>query len=90
MVIKEGTVVKSIAGHDKGSFYVAVRLENEFAFIADGRRRKAEKPKKKKLRHLAATRRTLEHELYQTNQNIRRSLHSFNFECGFDSDEEVI
>ena len=55
MQIKQGSVVKSIAGHDSDRFYVVVRLEGDFAYIADGKVRKLESPKKKRLKHLAPT-----------------------------------
>ena len=47
MQIKQGSVVKSMAGHDSDRFYVVVRLEGDFAYIADGKVRKLENPKKK-------------------------------------------
>lgn len=43
----------SLAGHDKGGVFAVVSCSCDgFVLIADGRRRKIEKPKKKKLRHL--------------------------------------
>ena len=35
-----------MAGHDKNRFYVIVKIENESVFIADGKRRKVEDPKR--------------------------------------------
>lgn len=46
-VIKIGMVVKSMAGHDSGSFYAVMRVENGMAYIADGKRRKTDAPKRK-------------------------------------------
>ena len=49
-------VVRSKAGRDSGRLFLVVRiLDEEHLMIADGDLRKLEKPKKKKLRHLAAT-----------------------------------
>ena len=45
-VIAAGMVVKSMAGHDSGSYYAVMRVENGFAYIADGKLRKVERPKK--------------------------------------------
>ena len=52
MEIKVGSIVRSIAGHDKGSLLLVVALEKGYAYVADGKLRKIEKPKKKKLKHL--------------------------------------
>lgn len=48
-----GQIVKSKAGHDKGNvFFVVKVLDDDYVLIADGDRRKMERPKKKKIRHL--------------------------------------
>ena len=51
MEFAKGMVVRSIAGHDSGSWLVVMSLENGFAFVADGKERKVEKPKKKNIKH---------------------------------------
>ncbi len=55
MDITVGTLVYSKAGHDKQNMFLVLKLENGYAYIADGHMRKAEKPKKKKLIHLQKT-----------------------------------
>ena len=48
-----GQIVKSKSGHDKGDvFFVMKVLDDDYVLIADGDRRKSEKPKKKKVKHL--------------------------------------
>ncbi len=47
-----GDIVLSLAGHDKGKYFVIVSVEGIFACIANGKLHKAEKPKKKKIKHL--------------------------------------
>ncbi len=79
MALVRGTVVKSTAGHDGGSFYVALSLENGFAMIADGKLRTLEKPKKKNLKHLAATNVVLTAAQLETNKKIRRALWPYNY-----------
>ena len=59
-VIAAGMVVKSMAGHDSGSYYAVIRAENGFAYIADGKLRKVEKSKKKNPLHLQKTLVTVE------------------------------
>ncbi len=55
MDIKVGTIVCSRAGRDKGRFFAVLELNEKYAEIADGDLRKTAKPKRKSLRHLAAT-----------------------------------
>jgi len=55
-----GSVVRSRAGRDAGrDFLVIGILDEEYVLLADGDLRKADKPKKKKMKHLAATGRTI-------------------------------
>lgn len=51
---KAGDVVVSRAGHDRQQLFVVLGSEGEYAFIADGKSRTLEKPKKKKRMHLNA------------------------------------
>lgn len=51
--IPKGSVVKSLAGRDQGGYYVAVEAEDRFVFIADGKERKLEKPKRKNVKHIS-------------------------------------
>ena len=53
--MKKGTVVFSVAGHDKGKLYVVVFVEGENVFLCDGKTKLLSKPKKKKQKHIAAT-----------------------------------
>ncbi len=55
MEITVNSAVCSKAGRDKGRFFAVLALEGEYALIADGMLRKLAKPKRKKLKHLAAT-----------------------------------
>ena len=53
MNIQKGSIVRAKSGRDKGKFFLVLSVEGHFAFIADGKTRKLEKPKN--LLHLAAT-----------------------------------
>ena len=76
MNITTGSVVRAKAGRDKDKFFIVLKVEENFAYIADGRRRKAESPKKKKLIHLAATNVCL-CDTMDTNRKIRNALRDF-------------
>ena len=50
--VQEGMFARSLAGHDKGKLYVIVRIEEPYVYLADGKIRPLERPKKKKLMHV--------------------------------------
>ncbi len=59
--LKPGSVVISTAGRDSGKVFLVVKIENgNYVYIADGTLRRLDKPKKKKVKHLAATSHMLE------------------------------
>lgn len=74
-----GTVVKSLAGHDSNSFYVVLNIQDDFAFIADGKLRTISKPKKKRFKHLQKTNTVLSQSNLGTDKQIRNALHCFNY-----------
>lgn len=77
-----GTVVRSQAGRDKGEFFVIIAAEDdEYLRLADGKKRKVEKPKKKKRKHIRYTdiclediRTKLEKHDKITNAELRKAL----------------
>lgn len=78
MQFEIGMIVKSISGHDKDRFYVLVGLEKGYGYIADGKRRKLEKPKRKNIIHLSKTNCVLKMDSLDTNLKLRRALWSHN------------
>ena len=48
-----GSVVLANAGRDKGRYFVAVAASGGFVYIADGKERKLEKPKRKNIKHIS-------------------------------------
>ena len=72
-----GQVVRSLAGRDKGSFLVVLELAPPYAVVCDGKHRPLERPKRKKLFHLAPTSQVLPEEALKTNRQIRAALRSF-------------
>jgi len=50
---KPASLVMSVAGRDKGKMFIIIgRIDENYVYISDGRMRRAEKPKKKKIKHL--------------------------------------
>ncbi len=75
MEITVGMLVYSKAGRDKKKLFLVLDIENEYAYIADGDMRKAEKPKKKKLIHLQKINKVFENINKDiSNSEIRRII----------------
>lgn len=47
-----GDLVSSIAGHDKGQFYIVYEAGENCAYLVDGKYKLVDKPKLKKYKHL--------------------------------------
>ena len=77
MNIQKGSIVRAKAGRDKGGFFVVLSVSNGYALIADGKRRRVEAPKKKKLIHLTPTT-TVYKGSCETNPQVRKILKQFN------------
>lgn len=58
-----GQFVISKAGHDKDRLYVITAEEKEFVYLADGRLKKPELPKKKRKKHIQPINVTVEETL---------------------------
>lgn len=80
MELKTGSVVKSKAGHDKGSFLVVLAVQGQELLLCDGKARPLERPKRKNVRHIAATAHVLPDRAMKTNREIRKSLKIFNLQ----------
>ena len=81
MEISKSDIVISLAGHDKGKLFFVIDTDGVYVTLADGKQRRVEKPKRKKLIHvrkvlrsdskLAEKIRSCEHLL---NTELRREL----------------
>lgn len=46
-----GMLVRSKAGHDEGKVYVIIGVEGEYVYLADGKLKTIDRPKKKRKKH---------------------------------------
>lgn len=76
MDIKVGSIVKSCAGRDKNSFFVAVGISGGFVEIADGKKHKLERPKRKNIKHISPTNTVISMEAI-TNKKLKKVLNEF-------------
>jgi len=94
MDIAKGYIVKSVAGRDRGSYFFVLAVEGDFLLLADGKRRRAEAPKRKRVKHtvLAAECQSPVTEKIRSNEKItnselRKAIAAF---CGGNQDQEVL
>ena len=58
MDISKSDIIISLAGRDKGKLFYVMDVEENYVLIADGKGRKLENPKRKKLKHVRRVTRT--------------------------------
>ena len=51
-IVSQGSLVVSIAGHDKGKLFLVVDCIDKFVYLADGKLRKITALKKKNIKHI--------------------------------------
>ncbi|MBR1393908.1 MAG: KOW domain-containing RNA-binding protein [Ruminococcus sp.] len=73
--IRAGSVVKALAGREKGRTFVAVAADGGFVYIADGKERKLERPKRKNPKHISPIGAEIDTKDL-TNKKLRRLLSS--------------
>jgi len=49
---QKGQLVRSLAGRDKDKYYLVLGRDQDTLYLADGRKRGAQNPKKKNIRHV--------------------------------------
>lgn len=72
--LERGRVVVSLAGRDEGQTMAVLRAQGAAVWVADGKRRPLERPKRKNARHVAAVASRLEEPSMATNRELRRAL----------------
>ena len=84
MDISKSDIIISLAGRDKGKLFYVVDVEENYVLIADGKGRKLEIPKRKKLKHVRRVSRTetrvavkLQNGDKVLNSELRRDLAAF-------------
>ena len=84
MDISKSDIIISLAGRDKGKLFYVMDVEENFVLIADGKGRKLENPKRKKLKHVRRVSRTetrvaakIQNGDKVLNSELRRDLATF-------------
>ncbi len=74
MNLQAGCVVKSLAGHDKGQYYILLSDEGKTVTVADGMYKTIAAPKRKNKKHIQAEREPLLTCGPLSDERIRREL----------------
>ncbi len=69
-----GQLVTSLAGRDKTLTFAVIATQGEYVFLADGRHRKTDTPKKKKAKHIQKTALVLESDLLHQNNVLYKAI----------------
>lgn len=78
--LKRGQVVKSKNGRDSQKIFVIIEvIDKDYLLIVNGKNRKLERPKKKKVKHLIIFNSYINLEIENLNNSyIRKKLEAFN------------
>ena len=49
---EKGMLAKSLAGHDEGNLYIIVETDQKYVYLADGKIRTIDRPKRKRKKHV--------------------------------------
>lgn len=77
-MLQRGCVVVATAGRDRGQVLAVLEATPDGLWIADGRRRKIQRPKRKNPRHVQDTGRVVSETAMATNRELRRALAGWN------------
>ena len=58
MEVDKSSLIVSKAGRDKGQLFYVIDTDEQYVYLADGKSRKLEKPKRKKRKHIEQVPRT--------------------------------
>ena len=69
-----GKIVFSNAGRDKGKYLVVINCTEDYVWVADGKERKLETPKRKNIKHISLTADSLNPDQFKTNKSLKKAI----------------
>ena len=69
-----GKIVLSNAGRDKGKYLAVINCIESYVWVADGKERKLENPKRKNIKHISVTADTLNQDQLKTNKSLKKAI----------------
>lgn len=76
MSLEIGSIVETLNGRDYQKYFCVVGIVGDYVMLADGKSRKIEAPKRKKLKHVRVTTQRLQTETLQVNKHLSRAIKS--------------
>lgn len=76
MKLQIGSIVRASAGRDCGGFFAVTAIDGNYCFIADGKYRKLEHPKRKNIKHICPTNSVIDINDI-TDKKLRTLLHEY-------------
>lgn len=73
-----GKIVLSLSGRDKGKSLAVINCDKNYVWVADGKERKIENPKKKNIKHISITDHTLKNDQFKTNKSLKKAIAVYN------------
>ncbi len=77
MDIKRGQIVFVTAGKEKGQFMVVLDCDEASVMLTDGRKRPCDRPKRKNIKHITATKTVASEEEIAANSRVKSLLRNF-------------
>ncbi len=74
MDLEIGQAVISLSGRDKGRYLVVTEVGTDFIFVADGKLRTLDRPKRKNPKHLSATKRVFDKKILMSDRLLREAI----------------
>ena len=69
-----GKIVISKKGRDMGKYLAVINCDKNYVFVADGKERKLETPKRKNIKHISITADTLTKDQMKTNKQLKKAI----------------
>lgn len=79
-MFERGSVVKSLAGRDKGTLLAVMQQSDGMVLVCDGKDRPINRPKSKNIRHVESVGAILDQTELLTNRALRKALRRLNAE----------
>lgn len=76
MQLQIGSIVRATAGKEQNHFYIVTKIETGFVYLADGKHRALEQPKRKNLKHVCLTN-TVWQLANMSNKALRQRLYAY-------------
>ncbi len=72
--MKKGTVVKSLAGRDKGRLLAVMQSDESSVLVCDGKERPIDRPKSKNIRHVECVGLSVTEDDMRSNKALKKAL----------------